>query len=114
MIRRPPRSTLFPYTTLFRSLLPPAEASEEGVPAPETASLFAQSLTPEQKTVFEALRADEAVFVDSICGSVALPQPRVLATLLELEMNGLVRQLPGKEFHPQTVISGIGDWGLET
>src|SRR3989442_11955285 len=24
MIRRPPRSTLFPYTTLFRSPLPPA------------------------------------------------------------------------------------------
>src|SRR2546430_13523324 len=34
MIRRPPRSTLFPYTTLFRSLLnevsvrPPAQARE--------------------------------------------------------------------------------------
>src|SRR5256885_2694498 len=26
MIRRPPRSTLFPYTTLFRSILPPATA----------------------------------------------------------------------------------------
>src|SRR5256885_9201955 len=26
MIRRPPRSTLFPYTTLFRSPLPPALA----------------------------------------------------------------------------------------
>src|SRR2546427_5696980 len=25
MIRRPPRSTLFPYTTLFRSQLPPGE-----------------------------------------------------------------------------------------
>src|SRR3712207_8592040 len=25
MIRRPPRSTLFPYTTLFRSLLDPVE-----------------------------------------------------------------------------------------
>src|SRR5438034_4342053 len=24
MIRRPPRSTLFPYTTLFRSFFPPA------------------------------------------------------------------------------------------
>src|SRR2546430_3587024 len=24
MIRRPPRSTLFPYTTLFRSVFPPA------------------------------------------------------------------------------------------
>src|SRR3712207_7730029 len=27
MIRRPPRSTLFPYTTLFRSLVPPAGAA---------------------------------------------------------------------------------------
>src|SRR2546430_12696032 len=26
MIRRPPRSTLFPYTTLFRSVLPTARA----------------------------------------------------------------------------------------
>src|SRR5256885_7841355 len=30
MIRRPPRSTLFPYTTLFRS--PPAPASGVGIP----------------------------------------------------------------------------------
>src|SRR5256885_10660513 len=29
MIRRPPRSTLFPYTTLFRSQQGPAAASEE-------------------------------------------------------------------------------------
>src|SRR3712207_8471009 len=27
MIRRPPRSTLFPYTTLFRSFEPPANLS---------------------------------------------------------------------------------------
>src|SRR3712207_8014558 len=30
MIRRPPRSTLFPYTTLFRSLV--AEAAATGAP----------------------------------------------------------------------------------
>src|SRR5258707_5278483 len=30
MIRPPPRSTLFPYTTLFRSRLPPAEAASGG------------------------------------------------------------------------------------
>src|SRR5689334_23594591 len=30
MIRRPPRSTLFPYTTLFRSRPGPAEARLEG------------------------------------------------------------------------------------
>src|SRR2546422_3280987 len=28
MIRRPPRSTLFPYTTLFRSDLPPGEIEQ--------------------------------------------------------------------------------------
>src|SRR5256885_12151813 len=31
MIRRPPRSTLFPYTTLFRSLLHPHEEAAFGV-----------------------------------------------------------------------------------
>src|SRR3712207_8940420 len=30
MIRRPPRSTLFPYTTLFRSVAPPARADRGG------------------------------------------------------------------------------------
>src|SRR5256885_10854870 len=33
MIRRPPRSTLFPYTTLFRSL--PGHVHEHGLPAGE-------------------------------------------------------------------------------
>ncbi len=81
-----------------RQLLPAGAASEDSAQGPETASLFEQSLTPEQRTVFEMLRADEALFVDSICESVELPQPRVLATLLELEMSGLIRQLPGKNF----------------
>src|SRR3989454_6049487 len=31
MIRRPPRSTLFPYTTLFRSLQDPAAHDARGV-----------------------------------------------------------------------------------
>src|SRR2546426_6429059 len=33
MIRRPPRSTLFPYTTLFRSLPPPAVHCQESASA---------------------------------------------------------------------------------
>src|SRR5438477_8648412 len=33
MIRRPPRSTLFPYTTLFRSRLGRAVARRRGLPA---------------------------------------------------------------------------------
>src|SRR3712207_8675272 len=35
MIRRPPRSTLFPYTTLFRSFQPADEANELVEPAVE-------------------------------------------------------------------------------
>src|SRR2546426_8777979 len=37
MIRRPPRSTLFPYTTLFRSRH--LSASPENIPAPVLAAL---------------------------------------------------------------------------
>src|SRR5688572_32524326 len=33
MIRRPPRSTLFPYTTLFRSLLADLDRADLGVEA---------------------------------------------------------------------------------
>jgi len=79
-------------------LLPPTAASEGESATAEAASLFEQSLTPEQKAVFEVLRADEALFVDSIFGAVTLPQARILQALLELEMNGLIRQLPGKNF----------------
>src|SRR2546427_11349427 len=36
MIRRPPRSTLFPYTTLFRSPLSPAsDGDDPGIRQPE-------------------------------------------------------------------------------
>ncbi len=79
-------------------LLPSPDASETAATGAQTASLFEQSLEPDQRAVFEVLRADEALFVDSICGSVSLPQPRVLAALLGLEMSGLVKQLPGKNF----------------
>src|SRR2546430_4934920 len=35
MIRRPPRSTLFPYTTLFRSLVARRDCAQVGEPVPE-------------------------------------------------------------------------------
>jgi DNA processing protein len=81
-----------------QQLLPPVEASEGLSPAPATGTLFDQSLSPDQKAVFDVLRADEAMFVDSVFGSAALPPQRILQALLELEMSGLIRQLPGKNF----------------
>jgi hypothetical protein len=61
----------------------------EGMPVtPQTGSLFEQSLTPDQKSVYDLLKPDAALFVDSILGSL----PRVLAALVEFEMSGLNRQ----------------------
>ncbi|HEX5412096.1 MAG TPA: DNA-processing protein DprA [Terriglobia bacterium] len=79
-------------------LLPSDEASDGGRGIRGSGQLFDESLTQEQKKVFEALRVDESLFVDSILGSVPLPQAQVMQALLELEMGGLVRQLPGKNF----------------
>src|SRR3712207_8345474 len=49
MIRRPPRSTLFPYTTLFRSPAQPVELADAGQRPVESNALIAKSAAvPEQ------------------------------------------------------------------
>src|SRR3712207_8488443 len=40
MIRRPPRSTLFPYTTLFRSAGTPGRGARGSPPSPALTELF--------------------------------------------------------------------------
>ncbi|MGH9469673.1 MAG: DNA-processing protein DprA [Terriglobia bacterium] len=69
---------------------PSAEEAGTARPSP--------GLDGDQKIVYGALRADEALFVDAICENASMPQPRVLTALLGLEMSGLVRQLPGMNF----------------
>ena len=81
-----------------RGQLIPPETASDASQAGEAPSLFEQSMTEDQKAVFDFLRVDEPAFVDSIFGSVGIPPARVLQSLLELEMNGLIRQLPGKNF----------------
>src|SRR3712207_7395788 len=56
MIRRPPRSTLFPYTTLFRSVLPYRHVADlDDLDADEAAELMAFT-----RTAVRALRAVSA------------------------------------------------------
>src|ERR1041385_9489327 len=43
MIRRPPRSTLFPYTTLFRSVAPAARRAPPGRPPAQARPLGSRS-----------------------------------------------------------------------
>ena len=79
-------------------LLPPAEASEGEPMGAQAASLFEASLTPEQKAVFEALRADQTLLWMISSPPRRFPTREFWRRLLELEMNGLIRQLPGKNF----------------
>src|ERR1035438_10889983 len=55
MIRRPPRSTLFPYTTLFRSITALVAAA---------ASLKDTQLVPERKRINAGIRSDVFAWLD--------------------------------------------------
>ncbi len=80
--------------TIRAQLIPAAPTAADTI----TPSLFEPSLGGDQKTVYDVLRPDKATFVDDVFASAGLTQPRVLAALLELEMAGFIRQLPGKNF----------------
>src|ERR1017187_10519495 len=65
MIRRPPRSTLFPYTTLFRS-----ERSLQ--PCPEFFALFAHVASGRHQQVFGIACQRLEVLQNSLAGYVAV------------------------------------------
>src|SRR3712207_7005868 len=58
MIRRPPRSTLFPYTTLFRSVLAPLRRPVRGDAPPELgrALVVERRARPHEDVVAAAFR----------------------------------------------------------
>src|SRR2546430_17358622 len=72
MIRRPPRSTLFPYTTLFRSLM-----AERGYPL--------SALYPATMTIYRSLgweiagHRHEAVLPSRALSAMARPEPAAAA-----------------------------------
>src|SRR5256885_13163460 len=59
MIRRPPRSTLFPYTTLFRSLAGALRLPRGGGRAPARAALGGDPATRAAAPVERAPRSEE-------------------------------------------------------
>lgn len=73
---------------------------ERGVAAVNGAPMVktAVAVTPEQQRVLDALAADSEVHVDALAASLDVPANALLATLLSLELRGLIRQSPGKYF----------------
>ena len=64
----------------------------------ERASLAEQGLGPSEKALYALLQMDAARHVDELVVSSGLSSSEVLSALFELEMKGLVQQLPGKQF----------------
>jgi len=62
-------------------------------------NLFAEGgLSGSGKTIYELLNAEEPRPMDDIVETSGLNSSVVLATLVDLEMKGMVRQIPGKQF----------------
>src|SRR2546430_5998439 len=65
MIRRPPRSTLFPYTTLFRSLALGDLRRGEGGELRERRHRLARQVTAHEETVRELQRGLDGIRPDT-------------------------------------------------
>jgi DNA processing protein len=60
--------------------------------------LLKDSLEGPARKLYELLQIDQAMHIDDIVERSGLNSSEVLATLFEMEMKGIVRQLPGKQF----------------
>jgi DNA processing protein len=80
-------------TPVRAELLPVDVATGE-----ERASLVEESLAPTVRPLYALLSMDEARHVDEMVELSGLSSSEVLAALFELELKGVVRQLPGKQF----------------
>ena len=80
-------------TPVRAELMPVESVSHE-----ERAALVEESLAPMERPLYELLSLDEARHVDDLVEHSGLSSSEVLATLFDLELKGVVRQLPGKQF----------------
>jgi DNA processing protein len=80
--------------TPVRAALVQAEQPE----AEQRNLLVGAALNGSEKKLYELLGADELLPIDDIVERSGLNSSDVLATLFNLEMKGIIRQLPGKQF----------------
>jgi DNA processing protein len=80
-------------TPVRAELLPVESATTE-----ERTVLVEQNLGPSERVLYEMLAQDEALAIDDLVEQSGLTSSEVLAALFDLELKGVVRQLPGKQF----------------
>lgn len=80
-------------TPVRAELLPVESPSQE-----ERTALLTAEFSASERTLYALLGTDEAKPIDDLVELSGLTSSEVLATLFDLEMKGVVRQLPGKQF----------------
>lgn len=80
-------------TAVRAELMPVETASPE-----ERSALIERELTPTERPLYSLLSVDQARHVDELMENSGLTSSEVLAALFDLELKGVVRQLPGKQF----------------
>src|SRR5246500_1260356 len=80
--------------TPVRATLVQAEQPE----AEQRYLLAAAALNSLEKKIYDLLNTDEPKHIDEIVEASGLNSSEVLATLFDLEMKGIIRQMPGKQF----------------
>jgi DNA processing protein len=80
--------------TEIRAELFPVEATT----AQDRTSLFEEALSPVEKKLYDLIRIDEPIHVDELVEATGLNSSETLAALCEMEMRGVIRQMPGKQF----------------
>jgi DNA processing protein len=80
-------------TSIRAELLPVETATSE-----QRALLVEESLAPDELTLYNLLTQDASRHVDELAERCGLTSSEVLAALFDLELKGVVRQLPGKQF----------------
>jgi DNA processing protein len=86
---------------VIEELPTPVRAALVQAEQPETEQrnlLAAAALNTSEKKLYELLSAEQPVPIDDIVERSGLNSSEVLATLFNLEMKGIIRQLPGKQF----------------
>src|ERR1700745_3373592 len=79
--------------TEIRAELFPVEATTPE----ERASLFEQ-LSPIEKRLFDLIRIEQPIHVDELVETTGLSSSENLRALGEMEVRGIIRQMPGKQF----------------
>jgi predicted Rossmann fold nucleotide-binding protein DprA/Smf involved in DNA uptake len=80
-------------TPIRADLLPVEPANSE-----QPTMLVEQALAPNERILYDLLAQDEARLVHDLVERSGLTSSEVLASRFDLELKGVVRQLPGKQF----------------